>query len=336
MNENRPLFPLFSPEEQQVLKRLEAQRTMLRRKPLLWTVIIVTFILIAIIFSVIHESDKYQNATWPVVTMIFCTVAFFGGMAWLVFRFPDRHSVSYWYKAIMLRRLVPEMLPGWVSSTSHRLKTEDIRKSGLFKDKANRIVREDYLFGPAGKIVAEVYQIALQVKAQEDAGGTSGGNVTSDFVTNHFYGFFYRVHCPVVFPCEVWVFPKQRKMNAEVDDWAEITEEKYAHRPDRFLLETGDETFDEHFSTYTTNLALAPKVLTPSRRQNLLEVDRLFATSCAFSYTNNKVFAMIGYSSDPLDFDIGHPVDEELLQKHARELAQMKDIALLITGDVSR
>jgi hypothetical protein len=231
---------------------------------------------------------------------------------------------------MMLRRLVPKFLPGWVSSSSHRLMNDDIKKSGLFRDKANRIAREDYLFGPAGKVVAEVYQIALQVESNESRSGKGLGVV--EIPTNHFYGFFYRVHCPVIFPCDVWVFPRHRKIDGEVDDWAEISEGKYAHNAARKNIKTGDVEFDEHFSVYTNDTVRVMEILAPKRRQNLVEVDRLFSTACAFSYTENKVYAMIGFSDDPLDIIMKKEIGETLLHCHAEELGRMKDVASLISG----
>jgi hypothetical protein len=246
----------------------------------------------------------------------------------LSFKFPERDAISWKYKRMMLRRLVPKVLPGWVSSSSHRLMNEDIRRSGLFRDKANRIAREDYLFGPAGKVVAEVYQIELESESNAGSKNLSPYEIPS----NHFYGFFYRVHCPVIFPCDVWVFPKQRKITGEVDDWAEITEEKYATSASRKHITTGDAEFDERFSVYTNGTQHALEILTPKRRQNLLQVDRLFSTACAISFTTNKVYAMIGFTSDPLDVMMKKEIGETLLQHHAEELSRMKDVAILISG----
>lgn len=304
------------------------QRIVLRRKPVLWVLVSTVFIVVIGVMIVIHEMTKYQDAAWPVVIMLVVTLGFFGCVAWLSFKFPERDTISWKYKRMMLRRLVPKILPGWVSSSSHRLMNEDIRKSGLFRDKANRIAREDYLFGPAGKVVAEVYQIALEVESNS---GNDKGIGILEMPNNHFYGFFYRVHCPVIFPCDVWVFPRQRKIDGEVDDWAELSEGKYAHSA-RKNIKTGDAEFDEHFSVYTNDVARVMQILTPKRRQNLVEVDRLFSTACAFSYTENKVYAMIGFSNDPLDIHMKKEIGETLLHCHAEELGRMKDVATLVSG----
>lgn len=312
-----------------MLEKLETQRIVLRRKPVLWVVVSVVFIVVIGTMIVIHEMTKYQDAAWPVVIMLIVTLGFFGCVAWLSFKFPERDSISWKYKRLMLRRLVPKILPGWVSSSSHRLMNEDIRKSGLFRDKANRIAREDYLFGPAGKVVAEVYQIALEVESS--AKGTKGIGIM-ELPNNHFYGFFYRVHCPVIFPCDVWVFPRQRKIDGEVDDWAELSEGKYAHSTARKNIKTGDTEFDEHFSVYTNDSSRVMDILSPKRRQNLVEVDRLFSTACAFSYTENKVYAMIGFANDPLDIHMKKEIGETLLQQHNEELRRMKDVAVLVSA----
>jgi hypothetical protein len=319
------LLPLFTDEEKLALKKLELQRISLRRKPILWIFVVSVFVVSIGIMAGIHELTKYQDAAWPVVVMLVVTLGFFAGVAWLSFKFPERDAISWKYKRMMLRRLVPKVLPGWVSSSSHRLMNEDIRKSGLFRDKANRIAREDYLFGPAGKVVAEVYQISLESEA-------NAGISPLEMPSNHFYGFFYRVHCPVIFPCDVWVFPKQRKIEGEVDDWAEITEEKYATSTSRKHITTGDAEFDERFSVYTNGPQHALEILTPNRRQNLLQVDRLFSTACAISYTTNKVYAMIGFAKDPLDVVLKKEIGETLLHLHAEELSRMKDVAVLISG----
>jgi hypothetical protein len=318
----------FSPDEKQALQKLEMQRIVLRRKPVLWVIVSTIFIVVIGTMIVFHEMTKYQDAAWPVVIMLVVTLGFFGCVAWLSFKFPERDTISWKYKRLMLRRLVPKILPGWVSSSSHRLMNEDIRKSGLFRDKANRIAREDYLFGPAGKVVAEVYQIALEVESNS---GNEKGMGLLEIPNNHFYGFFYRVHCPVIFPCNVWVFPRHRKIDGEVDDWAELSEGKYAHSA-RKNIKTGDAEFDEHFSVYTNDVSRVMDILSPKRRQNLVEVDRLFSTACAFSYTENKVYAMIGFANDPLDIHMKKEIGETLLQCHAEELGRMKDVATLVSG----
>jgi hypothetical protein len=318
----------FSPDEKQALQKLEMQRVVLRRKPVLWVIVSTVFIVVIGTMIVFHEMTKYQDAAWPVVIMLVVTLGFFGCVAWLSFKFPERDTISWKYKRLMLRRLVPKILPGWVSSSSHRLMNEDIRKSGLFRDKANRIAREDYLFGPAGKVVAEVYQIALEVESNS---ANDKGMGLLEIPNNHFYGFFYRVHCPVIFPCDVWVFPRHRKIEGEVDDWAELSEGKYAHSA-RKNIKTGDAEFDEHFSVYTNDVSRVMDILSMRRRQNLVEVDRLFSTACAFSYTENKVYAMIGFANDPLDIHMKKEIGETLLQCHAEELGRMKDVATLVSG----
>jgi len=307
------------------------QRVSLRRKPILWIFVVSVFVVTIGIMASIHELTKYQDAAWPVVVMLIVTLGFFACVAYLSFKFPERDAISWKYKRMMLRRLVPKVLPGWVSSSSHRLMNEDIKKSGLFRDKANRIAREDYLFGPAGKVVAEVYQISLESEFNSSSSKNSGIS-PFEIPSNHFYGFFYRVHCPVIFPCDVWVFPKQRKIDGEVDDWAEITEEKYASSTSRKHITTGDVDFDERFSVYTNGAQHALEILTPKRRQNLLQVDRLFSTACAISYTTNKVYAMIGFANDPLDVIMKKEIGETLLHVHAEELSRMKDVAILISG----
>lgn len=326
-------FSLFSPEEQETLKKLETQRIILRRKPLLWIASSTVFIVVMAIMSYLIEIEKYSDKAWPFVIMLVVTLGFFGSVAWLTFKFPERENLSRRYKRLMLRRLAPKMLPGWAFATSHRLMNEDIKKSGLFRDKANRIAREDYLFGPVGKVVAEVYQIALQAEMPETR-AVKSGLVPRELPTNYFYGYFYRVHCPVIFPCDVWVFPKERKAAGEVDDWAELTEGKYAQNAARKKFITGDAAFDEKFSVYTNDASLvfAASVITPSRRQNLLQLDRMFATSCAVSYTTNKVYVMIGCPDDPLDMSLKEPIGEALLQRHAEELARMKDVAGLVAA----
>ncbi len=309
---------------------MESQRVVLRRKPILWILVVSIYILAIGILAGIHELTKYQDSTWPIIVMLFFTLGFFGCVAWLSFKFPERESISWKYKRTMLRRLVPKILPGWVSSSSHRLMNEDIRKSGLFRDKANRIAREDYLFGPAGKVVAEVYQIALEVESDGSKSGKGIGVL--DIPSNHFYGFFYRVHCPVIFPCDAWVFPRQRKIESDVDDWAEFSQGKYAHGAARNDFKTGDLEFDEHFSVYTNDPIRVMDILSEKRRKNLVEVDRLFSTACAISYTQNKVYAMIGFSDDPLDINMKKEIGETLLHSHAEELGRMKDVAMLISG----
>jgi hypothetical protein len=326
---NEPILDWFSAEEKQLLGKLDTQRIVLRRKPVLWILVATIFVLTIGIMVGIHGMTKYQDAAWPVIIMLIVTLGFFGCVAWLSFKFTERDTISWKYKRIMLRRLVPKILPGWVSSSSHRLMNEDIRKSGLFRDKANRIAREDYLFGPAGKVVAEVYQIALEVMLTEK---NDKGIGLLEMTNNHFYGFFYRVHCPVIFPCDVWVFPRQRKIDGEVDDWAELSEGKFAHSAARKNIKTGDAQFDERFSVYTNDPSKVMDILTQKRRTNLVEVDRLFSTACAFSYTQNKVYVMIGFADDPLDIHMKKEIGEELLRGHCEELRRMKDVATLVAG----
>jgi hypothetical protein len=319
------IMDLFSEEDKQTLAKLETQRVILRRKPVLWIIVTVVFIVVVGTMAGIHELRKYEDAAWPVVIMLVFTLWFFGCVAWLSFKFPERDTISWKYKRMMLRRLVPKILPGWVSSSSHRLMNEDIRKSGLFRDKANHIAREDYLFGPAGKVVAEVYQISLE------SGNTEKGLSVIEAPDNHFYGFFYRVHCPVIFPCDLWVFPRHRKRDGEVDDWAELSEGKYAHSA-RKNIKTGDAEFDEHFSVYTNDPNRVMDILSERRRKNLLQVDRLFSTACAFSYTENKVYAMVGFSDDPLDINLKKEIGPTLLHCHADELSRMKEVAVLVSS----
>jgi hypothetical protein len=334
MSNGGPYYQLFTAEEQETLKKLETQRIILRRKPLLWIASSSVFISVMAVMGWVIEIEKYSDKAWPFVVILIVVLGFFGTVAWLTFKFPERENLSRRYKRTALRRLAPKVLPGWVFATSHRLMNEDIRKSGLFRDKANRIAREDYLFGPAGKVVAEVYQIALQTETPVASQGKSGMIIQREQPTNYFYGYFYRVHCPVIFPCDVWVFPKQRKLAGEVDDWAELTEEKYSQSNTRKKFVSGDSEFDERFSVYTNDpsLAFAATIMTKTRRDNLLQLDKIFATSCAVSYTTNKVYVMIGYKSDPLDISLRQEIGESLLKQHAEELARMKDVALLVTG----
>lgn len=329
MSANGPFIPLFSPEEQDVIRKLERQRIILRRKPMLWIICSSIFIVSMGILAALIEIEKYRDKAWPFVIMLIVTLSFFGSVAWLTFKFPERENMSRIYKRLMLRRLAPKILPGWVFATSHRLMNEDIRKSGLFRDKANRIAREDYLFGPVGKVVAEVYQITLQTETPVTGPGKGTSLLPRELPTNYFYGFFYRVHCPVIFPCDVWVFPAKRKLSGEVDDWAEVTEEKYAQSGTRKKLLTGDADFDARFSVYTNDpgLKLAQGMMNAERRRNLLQLDRMFSTSCAVSYTTNKVYVMIGYSQDPLDISLREEIGEGLMGRHSEELARMKDVA---------
>lgn len=334
MSANGSFFSLFTPEEQETIKKLETQRIVLRRKPLLWIISSSVFIIVMGIMAWLIEIERYHDKAWPFVVMLIVVLGFFGCVAWLTFKFPERDNLSRRYKRLALRRLAPKVLPGWVFATSHRLMNEDIKKSGLFRDKANRIAREDYLFGPAGKVVAEVYQIALQTEMPVTSQGKGGMIIQRELPTNYFYGYFYRVHCPVIFPCDVWVFPKKRKLAGEVDDWAELTEERYSQSSTRKKFVSGDAAFDEAFSVYTNDpsLAFAGSIMTKTRRENLLQLDRMFSTSCAVSYTTNKVYVMIGYADDPLDISLKREIGEELLKQHSEELARMKDVALLVTG----
>jgi hypothetical protein len=329
------LLSFFSPEEQETLSKMETQRILLRRKPMLWIIASIVFIIGMSIVTVIIEVEiKYRDKAWPYVIMIFLALCFFGCVAWLTFMFPERDTISRNYKRLTLRRLAPKALPGWAFASSHRLMNEDIRQSGLFRDKANRIAREDYLFGPAGKVVAEVYQIALQAETILASQGKTGFVLQREIPVNTFYGYFYRIHCPVIYPCNVWVFPKKRKKGGEVDDWAELTEEKYAKNESLFTYETNDVAFQEAFSVYTNDPTglLFRSVITQQRRENLLQLNELFSTAIAVSYTTNKVFVMIGSEADPLDISLRTPIDEKLLQVHFDELARLKDVAMLVAG----
>jgi hypothetical protein len=268
--------------------------------------------------------------------MLFVVLGFFGFIAWITFRFPDRDTISRKYKRLMLRRVVPHILPGWVFASSHRLMNEDIRKSGLFRDKANRIAREDYLFGPVGKVVTEVYQITLQTEASSNRDSRSGVILQKEIPTNNFYGYFFRVHCPVIFPCNVWVFPKKKKASGETDEWAVLTENRYTKNPELTKLETGDPDFDSRFSVFTNNARLSGHIFTESRKKSLIELDKLYSSAIAVSYTENKVYVMISYNDDPLDINMKNEIGETMLRSHAEELARLKDVAMLATGDLFR
>ena len=321
------ILSLFSEEEKLLLLKLEKQRIALRRKPFWWAFVIGAGVLLIAGSILIREFKKYENSEWPFLVLLASAFLFFAGVAWIIFNFPDPKDVSWKYKKMMLRRLVPKFLPGWVSATSHRLMNEDIKKSGLFSNKANRIAREDYLFGQSGKVVAEVYQIGLEAPETKRWKGKK-----SEGGANHFYGFFYRVHCPVIFPCDTWIFPLQRKFDLGVDNWAGVSEERYAHNFSRKKIITGDLEFDGLFSVYATNPESVFVILTASRRQNLIQVNRLFSAACAFSYTENKVYAMIGFSEDPLDINIKKEIGETLLHCHAEELERMRGVAALISA----
>jgi Protein of unknown function (DUF3137) len=334
MSLGQPLISIFTSEEQELLQKMERQRILLRRKPLLWIVATVILVIGLSITTILIEVEvKYRDKAWPFVVMLLLALFFFGCVAWLTFRFPERDVLSRNYKKLILRRLAPKALSGWAFASSHRLMNEDIKQSGLFKDKANRIAREDYLFGPAGKVVSEVYQIALQAETVLASEGKSGFLIQRETPTNYFYGYFYRVHCPVIFPCSVWVFPKKRKVAGEVDDWVELTEDKYAHNQNRIKFESGDPAFDEKFVVYTDDfsLTLVTAVMNAQRREGLLQFERMFSTACAVSFTTNKVYVMIGCDNDPLDISLHEKIDETLLQKHFEELARMKDVATLVT-----
>ncbi|HEU4717239.1 MAG TPA: DUF3137 domain-containing protein [Bacteroidia bacterium] len=323
---------IISPEEQQLLDRLDRQRILVRRKPMLWILSSALFVSVMVVTGSIIENKKYENDAWPYVVMLVFTLFFFGCIAWLTFKFPERGEISKQYKRFVLQSFAPKILPGWVFSRSHKLKNEDIRKSGLFKDKANRMAREDYLFGPAGKVVAEVYQITLQVEPSSNKEQNGGVILKKETPTTFFFGFFYRVHCPLIFLCDVWVFPKHRKLSGEVDDWAEVTEEKYSGDDVRKPVMTSDAAFDERFSVYSNYPPEALNILNHRRRENLLTIDRMFSTSCAFSFTGNKVFIMIGFEKDPLDIDLRKTIGEDLFAGQADELLRMKEVALLASA----
>ncbi|HTL81720.1 MAG TPA: DUF3137 domain-containing protein [Bacteroidia bacterium] len=336
MSAQRTYFSLFTEEEQEKLHKLEKQRIILRRKPALWIIASTLFLAVMGIMGGVIEMAEYGNSVWPYVIMLVAVLGFFGFVAWITFKFPDRDSLSYKYKRMMLRRVVPHILPGWVFASSHRLMNEDIRKSGLFRDKANRIAREDYLFGPAGKVVAEVYQITLQSESSSNRDPRTGAVIQREIPTNHFYGYFYRVHCPVIFPCEVWVFPKKKKASGETDEWALLTDQKYSKAHHIAKFESGDPDFDSRFNVYTTDPKLATRIISENRRKSLAEMDRLYASAIAVSYTENKVYVMVGYADDPLDIHLKNEIGEKLLKEHADELSRMKDVALLAVGDLFR
>ncbi|MBI3511720.1 MAG: DUF3137 domain-containing protein [Bacteroidetes bacterium] len=329
MSSQRTYFSLFTQEEQERLQKLERQRVVLRRKPALWISASLLYVGVMTWMAFMIELENYNDRAWPYIVMLVSTLGFFGFVAWITFKFPDRETISRKYKRLMLRRIVPHVLPGWVNASSHRLMNEDIRKSGLFRDKANRIEREDYLFGPSGKVVSEVYQIALQTESQDNRDARSGVVLQRESPTNHFYGYFFRIHCPVIFPCDVWVFPKKKKVSGEVDEWAELTEKKYSRNSTLKKVIAGNDSFDENFSVYTTDTKGAALIVTHARMVNLLELNKLFATAVAVSYTENKVYVMIGYKNDPLDVVVKEEIAEKLLQRHADELARLKDVASL-------
>lgn len=335
MSTQRTYFSLFTEEEREKLRKLEKQRIVLRRKPALWIAASMLFVAIMATIGTIVEVARFGDRAWPYIIMLIAVLGFFGFIAWITFKFPDRDTVSRTYKRMMLRRIVPHILPGWVFTSNNRLMNEDLRKSGLFRDKANKIAREDYLFGPAGKVVTEVYQISLQSESPNNR-DNAGRIVQREIPTNHFYGYFYRVHCPVIFPCETWVFPKKKKAAGETDEWAMLTSAKYAKAHNVATYESGDADFDSRFTVYTTDPRVVNRIISEGRRKNLVEMDRLYASAIAVSYTENKVYVMVGYTDDPLDIHLKSEIGESLLKEHAEELSRMKDVALLATGDLFR
>lgn len=315
------LFPRLSPQHQALLSKLERQRKLLSLKTLAWLLLLPVSLIIGA--GLVFLTNLFGE---PVIGAMIGFLLFIVAAMLIHFKFPDADDMNNEYRRTILPLLVRDTLPGWQSASEHRLSLTEIVGTGLFRDRANQVVQEDYFAGPAGNATAKIYEVIIRhrgLRRLPRARGSPGGYEAE--VTNRFYGYFFFLSPLPAFSSRCWIFPRERKARGETDDWAKITGEAFAAMEYQHVVATGNPGFDETFIVFSENPSATKSFLTDSILKNISDAHTLFPGNCAFSFTGSRLYVMAGFSHDPLDVVKGLRITGELELDHRTELLKMRD-----------
>lgn len=317
-----PLFSRVPSGLQPVLTRLERQRKMARSKWIYWVLLLPVSVLIAVpliyLFGQIKlEGDADLAAAGGIAGFLFLV----GGALWISLRFPDRDDINDQYRKSILPLLVKDALPGWHAVPDHGLGLKEIVNTGLFRDSANQVIREDYFTGPAGKATAKIYEVNIRSNALRKVNTPKSGSFYEREITNCFYGYFFFLSPMPDFSSVCWIFPREKK-NWLSDEWIKISQKATAY--ERSEIKTGDNHFDSQFSVYAENAAAALAFLGTTMQQKLIRASALVPGATAFSFSGKHLYAMTGFPEDPLSITKGLRIPDEIENVHREELKKMR------------
>lgn len=324
MNPNL-LFPRLPSGLQPVLFRLERQRKMARSKWIYWVLLLPVSILISIplvyLFGMIKlKGDTSLAAAGGMIGFLFLV----GGALWISLRFPDPDDINDQYRKAILPLLVKETLPGWHAVPDHGLGLKEIVNTGLFRDTANQVIREDYFTGPAGKATAKIYEVNIRSNALRRVRTPRSGTFYEREITSRFYGYFFFLSPVAHFSSVCWIFPRDKKTWLS-DDWIAISRRQTERERDE--IKTGNAEFDAQFSVFAEDAAATRDLLNAPVCQKLIKASAMLPGATAFSFSGKHLYAMCGFPDDPLSVTKGLRIPDEIEEDHRRELKIMRAFA---------
>lgn len=323
MNPNL-LFTRLPSGLQPLLFRLERQRKMARSKWLYWVLLLPVSLLISItlvnLFGMIKPKlgENIPAAIGGTIGFLF----FVGGAVWISLRFPDPDDINDQYRKAILPLLVKDTLPGWHSVPDHGLGLKEIVNTGLFRDRANQVIREDYFTGPAGNATAKIYEVNIRSNALRKIQVPKGGSFYEREITTRFYGYFFFLSPVAHFSSVCWIFPRNKKTWLS-DDWITVSRKQTDRERDE--IKTGNAEFDAQFFVYAEDAAATRELLNATVCQKLIKASGMFPGATAFSFSGKHLYAMCGFPDDPLSVTKGLRIPDEIEEDHRKELKIMRE-----------
>lgn len=321
------LFNRLSPEHRALLRKLERQRKMVRRKWLAWLMLPVVSVLIGWPLIYFFELFDTDEQSYEAVGGIIGFLILVGGAVWISLRFPDADEINDAYRKQILPLLVKDTLPAWSSASDHGLSLAELVNTGLYSDRSNQVLKEDFFTGPAGKTTAKIYEVLVRANVLRKVYSPRGGSSYERHVYNSFYGYFYFLSPLPAFSSRCWIFSRKKK-NAWMDDWID-TSVKNASRLHE-TIQTNDPEFDAEFVVFCENTAATSARLDVRTRRKLLDAAQLVHGACGFSFTGTRLYVMNSFPDDPLNAVTQKNIVEELEVIHRQELDNMRRFVELL------
>lgn len=322
------LFPRLSEKHQSLLDKLERQRKMVRKKWLAWLLLLPVSIAVSLLLGAFcHLFDHGDARDGFVIGGMIGFLLFIGGAVWISLRFPDADDINDEYRRNILPLLVKDTLPGWSSASDHRLTLAELVNTGLYSDRSNQVLKEDFFTGPAGKATAKIYEVLVRSNVLRKVRMPKGGSFYERQITNTFYGYFYFLSPMPAFASRCWIFSREKK-GAWTDDWIDVSVKNMSLQ--RESMSTGDTAFDRAFVVFCEDKAATRARLDASTRRKLLEAAALLPGACGFSFTGTRLYAMNSFPDDPLNVVTEENILDGIEAVHREELAKMRKFVELL------
>jgi hypothetical protein len=316
-----PLFDRLSSEHRELLSKLERQRKIVRRKWLAWLLLPLVSVLIgwslSSFFGMFGGHDQPYAGAGEMIGFLFLI----GGALWISLRFPDADDINNAYRKTILPMLVKDTLPAWSSASDHRLTLAELVNTGLYSDRSNQVLKEDFFTGPAGTRTAKIYEVLVRSNTLRKVRMPKGGSFYERHITNLFYGYFYFLSPFPVFSSRCWIFSRTKK-NGWMDDWIDVSVKNASQL--HATIQTGDPVFDAMFIVFCEDATATRVRLDANTRRKLISAAELVPGACGFSFTGTRLYVMNSFPDDPLNAVTKKSIVKEMEAIHRKELDNMR------------